>query len=82
MIYKREGSGLLPSSQYTQLKNEAGHYIYDRRYAFKKKKLCILIPMYRQPFQGGRSGTKGFRAPEVMLKYLNQTTGNVEKRNM
>ncbi|KAI7896419.1 kinase-like domain-containing protein, partial [Mucor mucedo] len=28
----------------------------------------------RPAFQGGRSGTKGFRAPEVMLKYLNQTT--------
>lgn len=31
--------------------------------------------LHRLPFQANRSGTKGFRAPEIMLKYANQTTG-------
>lgn len=37
---------------------KGGYYTHDRRL----------------PFQANRSGTKGFRAPEIMLKYANQTT--------
>lgn len=37
--------------------------------------MCI----YRPHFHAIRSGTKGFRAPEVLLKYLNQTTGNKQQ---
>ncbi|KAI9334637.1 kinase-like domain-containing protein [Pilaira anomala] len=58
MSYQREGFGYLPNSMYARKTEEAGYYAHDNR----------------PSFSGGRSGTKGFRAPEVVLKYLNQTT--------
>ncbi|KAL7311495.1 Cell division control protein 7 [Mucor circinelloides] len=46
------------NSQYTQKEDEIGYYAYDTR----------------SPLQADRSGTKGFRAPEVMLRYRYQTS--------
>ncbi|KAI8072115.1 kinase-like domain-containing protein [Thamnidium elegans] len=57
-LFQRESNGQVPNSLYTQNMDEPGHYINDQR----------------PHFHAIRSGTKGFRAPEVLLKYLNQTT--------
>ncbi|GAA5807449.1 hypothetical protein MFLAVUS_000810 [Mucor flavus] len=58
MPFHRESNGQVPHVLYTQNTEEAGYYINDQR----------------PHFHAIRSGTKGFRAPEVLLKYLNQTT--------
>ncbi|CEP08861.1 hypothetical protein [Parasitella parasitica] len=46
------------NSQYTQKGNQIGYYANDSR----------------SPLQADRSGTKGFRAPEVLLRYRYQTS--------
>ncbi|GAN09607.1 cell division control protein [Mucor ambiguus] len=46
------------NTQYTQKGDEIGYYAYDSR----------------SSLQADRSGTKGFRAPEVMLRYRYQTS--------
>ena len=62
MKFTKPGRGGTVNTNYTQHDSQGGYYTHEKRPAI----------------QANRSGTKGFRAPEIMLRFANQTTGKNE----
>ncbi len=76
----KSSSSRLPKAFNLRQYKQPGKYIKDPRYVSLKfildERLSThLIYFNRPPIRANRAGTRGFRAPEVLFKVLNQTTG-------
>lgn len=60
----------------SSIQNNSKHKIKAEKICECLGKSCVcLICRSRKPIPANRNGTRGFRPPEVLLKYTDQTTG-------